>query len=145
MELSTATVHLADHLRADCFARLQGGTNPHVPQHDASALVLFGKVCYFLRVRLAHLVGEMDGMILIFETCLAAVDGAPVPRGRFIVEDLHERNLLQQDMLEDSEQSRRLLKCLPQILLDLLAEVVLVECVIIVHHDYLPHCVLICC
>ena len=145
MELSTTTVHLADHLRADCFARLQGGTNPHVPQHDASALVLFGQVCYFLRGRLAHLVGEMDGMILILETGLAAVDGAPVPRGRFIVEDLHERNLLQQDMLEDSEQSGRLLKCLPQILLGLLAEVVLVEGVIIVHHDYLPHCVLICC
>lgn len=145
MELSTTTVHLADHLRADCFACLQGGTNPHVPQHDASALVLFGQVCYFLRGRLAHLVGEMDGMILIFETGLAAVDGASVPRGRFIVEDLHERNLLQQDMLEDSEQSGRLLKCLPQIKLGLLAEVVLVEGVIIIDHNDLPHCVLICC
>lgn len=45
----------------------------------------------------------MNGMILIFEIRLTAVDGAPIPRGGLIIENFHQCDLFEQDMLKYSE------------------------------------------
>lgn len=45
----------------------------------------------------------MNGVILILEIRLAAIDGAPIPRGGLIIENFHQCDLFEQDMLKYSE------------------------------------------
>lgn len=126
--------HLVDSLLADGLEGLEGRLKPHFPKDNTLALIFLGERGHCFSLWLVTLLGEIDWLIFVLKSTLAAVKRAAVLGGSLIIQQFLQSELVYQYLPECSHKYRTALKCFEYISFDLLLDLLLVQIFILVNY-----------